>query len=149
MKQTTKYSLAAILVLGLGCAVLTTVVFLIRRNSCATEVVRVQDISGVRFEVEDSTCDVIAHNEAVSVYAKKTAQSQSWFSPNWRARRTLLFRYDPGRWDNPLPSITIPSQSVILISIPEISSILYQNRRWDNMSITYEIGKVYYPTKSK
>jgi hypothetical protein len=130
------------------CAIFAVAAHLIRRNACTSEVLKVAELSGVKFEVESSSCDVIAKDEAVSVYAMKATKRGIWPFSSWGNRKTLVFRYDPGRDDNPLPSITRPSQSIIRISIPEISSIAVQNREWDNISISYEIGKVDYPTKS-
>jgi hypothetical protein len=106
------------------------------------------DLPGVRFEVESASCDLIAKDEVVNVYAMKATGKRLWPFSNWGRDRTLIFRYDPGRDDDPLPSITRPYQSAIHISIPEVSSIAVQNRQWENMSISYEIGKIYYPASS-
>jgi hypothetical protein len=89
----------------------------------------------------------MAHWDIVNVYAKKTASKGVWVFPRWPKRRTLLFRYGPGGWDTPLPSITHPSQSAIVISIPEVSEVEYEKTRWGKMSIEYKIGKVDYPAK--
>ena len=131
-----------------ACAMLTVSAHLIRRNACSGEVLKVLEVSGIKFQVESSSCDVLAKDEAVSVYAMAATKRGIWPFSGWGNQKTLLFRYDPGRDDNPLPTITRPSQSIIRISIPEVSSVAVQNRKWGNMSISYEIGKVYYPTKS-
>ncbi len=120
------------------------------RFTCQTEEkLKVEDAAGFRFEVEYKSCDTLAKDEAISVYATKVASKGAGLLSRWRNQRTLLFRYDPGRWDNPLPSITRPSQSAILISIPEVSSIGYQNREWEKISVNYAIGRVDYPTPPK
>lgn len=130
-----------------GCVLLAGLFFLIRRNACSTEVLQTVNLSDVRFEIESASCDLIAKDEVVNVYAMRATQTGSWpFSNLWRNKR-LIFRYDPGRGDTQSPTITHPSQSEIRISVPEVSSIILQSHNWENISISYEIGKVYYPTK--
>ena len=119
------------------------------RMTCSAANVKQVNLSSLRFEIEDMNCDGLAKDEAIRVYAKNTALDGGWFFSKWRNQRTLLFRYDPGNWDNPLPSITRPNSSTILISVPEVSSIDYQNRNWANMSVTYQIGHVDYPSAPK
>jgi hypothetical protein len=150
MKKHAKHFVFAILGLGAICATLLIVWDGIRRTVCQTSVLEVVNVPGIRFDVEGQDCDVIAKDEAVYVYAKKTGSQEAWIFPKWRDRRTLLFQYDPGNLDtSPLPSITSASQSAILISIPEVSSVEYQKTRWDKVSIVYKIGKVDYPAKSQ
>lgn len=119
-------------------------------NACISEESKtIPDLSGVKVEIVYTNCDTLAKQEDVSVYFSPAVQGKkSWFA-KWTNQRTLVFRYDPDRSDAPLPSITNPSQSTILISIPEVSSVSYQNRKWKSFSITYEIGKVDYPPKSQ
>jgi hypothetical protein len=118
--------------------------------SCGSEeTLKVEELSGLKFEVTYLSCDTLAKDEAIRVYAETTASDRTWLWGKWRHKRTLLFRYDPGRWDNPLPSITLPNPSTILISIPEVSSIDYQSGRWEKMSVNYAIGRVDYPSPSK
>jgi hypothetical protein len=117
------------------------------RIACHTEEkLRIEDKpAGLTFEVEDTTCHVLAADESVSVYARRAIPERSSIFSRWDNQRTLLFRYDPGKWDNPLPSITRPSQSTVLISVPEVSSIDRQDRQWNSLSIMYDIGRVDYP----
>jgi hypothetical protein len=119
-------------------------------NACISEQLKtIPDLAGARVEIVYTNCDTLAKQENVSVYFSPAAvKGKSWFT-KWTNRRALVFRYDPGRPDNPLPSITRPSQSTILISIPEVSSISYQNRKWANMSVNYDIGRVDYPAAAK
>jgi hypothetical protein len=119
--------------------------FALIRISCETEKKKAVEFTDFRLEVEDVSCDTIAKDEHIKVYVEKTLSKAAWFLPGWRNRRTRLFEYDPGRWDNPLPSITISSPNTLLVSVPEVSSILYENHAWEGMSITYDIGKVDYP----
>lgn len=119
-------------------------------NACLTEErLKIDDHYGFAYEVVYENCDTIAKQEDISVYAKKAVPKGYHGSSGSEDQRTLLFRYDPGRYDNPLPTITRPSQSTILISIPKVSSIIYQNRKWENMSVNYEIGQVDYPATTK
>ncbi len=138
-----------------GVVLSITVIFVVfrfasSRFTCQTEErLKIDDPAGFRFQVEYKSCDTLAKEETISIYATKIASKGAGLFSRWRDQRTLLFRYDPGRWDNPLPTITRPSQSEILISLPEVSSIEYQNREWEKMSINYAIGRVDYPTASK
>jgi len=108
----------------------------------------IPDLDGVRIDVVYTNCDTLAKDESISLYFSRSAVKDSWFA-RWRNRRALIFRYDPGRPDNPLPSITHPSPSKILIAVPEVSSIQYQTQKWQGVSIGYQIGKVYYPAAQK
>jgi hypothetical protein len=58
------------------------------------------------------------------------------------SRKTLVFCYDPGGRDDPLPSILLSGSDRILISIPEVSSVSFQAQKWLNMSIEYSIGRI-------
>lgn len=119
----------------------------VRRMSCSTETVKIVMIGDLRFEMEDTVCDGIGKDEDMSVYVKDTSLDGKWFFSRWRNSRTLLFTYDPRTPDMPVPSISRPSQGKILISIPEVSEVLYQNPKWANISIEYAVGKVYYPSR--
>jgi hypothetical protein len=147
MKRRAIYIVGAVLSIA---AVFLVFRFGVSRFTCqAEERLKIDDPAGFRFEVEYKSCDTLAKEEFISVYATKVPSKTARLFSKWRDQRTLLFRYDPGRWDNPLPSITRPSQSEILISIPEVSSIGYQNREWEKMSVNYAIGRVDYPMASK
>lgn len=149
MKRKTKYILGVV-AFGAICALSMAIRFAFTRMACQTEQrLKIEGASGYTFEVEDTTCTTLGTDEAISVYARKAVPRGTWGFSGWRNQRTLLFRYDPGRPDNPLPLITHPSQTTILISIPEVSSIVFQNQKWENMSVNYEIGRVEYPTATK
>lgn len=118
----------------------------LKRMTCGSEErLKVEELSGVRIEVTYLSCDTLAKDEAIRVYAERMAFDGAWF-PKWRNKRTLLFRYDPAREDSPLPTIVRTSQSTILISIPEVSSISQESREWAGMSVKYDIGKIDYPS---
>ena len=149
MKHVARYAFSVVLGLSLICGGWLAIRSAMRRMSCGSEeTLKVEELTGLRFEVTYLNCDTLAKDEAIRVYVKDTTLDGGWFFSKWRNQRTILFRYDPGRWDSPLPKITRPSQSTILISVPEVSSIDYQNRAWANMSVSYQIGQVDYPPSS-
>ena len=149
MRRATRYMFAAF-VLGVICTISIAIRVVGNRVACSTEErFKTVDPSGITFEVEDTCCDTLAKDEHIRLYATKVTPKGAWGFWGLRNRRTLLIEYDPGRFDNPLPSINHPSQTTILISIPEVSSIVYQNRKWENMSVNYEIGRVDYPSATK
>jgi hypothetical protein len=117
--------------------------------ACLDEQLKVQELAGLRFEVVYTNCDTLAKEEAVRVYVEKIASKSVW--PFGRKNeRALLFWYDPGgKASIETPSITIPSPSSILISVQEVSSIVYQNSGWSDRSVNYEIGRVLYPAEPR
>jgi hypothetical protein len=122
---------------------------LLRRNACTKEVLGITNVSNTRFVIERSDCDVLAKDEFISVYATKLPASPLWGTLGWFNRRSLLFRYDPGDDDHPLPSITVLGKEQIRIAVPKVSSIVVQNRTWNGESITYAVGSTYFPNVSK
>jgi hypothetical protein len=95
--------------------------------------------------VADTRCDVLAKDENIRVFASKADSAGAGMFVLWRGRNALLFRYDPGSPDNPLPLISRPTESTILISISHVSSILEQKHEWEGLSVNYNIGTVDYP----
>jgi hypothetical protein len=63
----------------------------------------------------------------------------------WTHRKTLLFQYDPWSYDAPLPSITSLGHNRIQISVPRVSSVFFQKKNWENLSVDYKIGSIEYP----
>jgi hypothetical protein len=59
-------------------------------------------------------------------------------------RKTLLFSYDPG-YPAGTPRIEATGPGKVRISVPRISSVLYQGRHWKALSVDYQITKVDYP----
>jgi hypothetical protein len=150
VKSTKSYIVSVVVAFGGICAMCFGIQFIGTRIACQAEQrLKIEDPSGFIFEVVDESCDTLGKDEAISVYARKAVPKGAWAFWGWRDQRMLLFRYDPGRFDNPLPSITHPSQTKILISIPEVSSIVYQSHKWENLSVNYDIGRVDYPVASK
>lgn len=133
-----------VLVLGTGAAM-----FFLRRSACTEEVLKVTDTPGIRFVIERSSCDLLAKDESISVYATKIPESPFRKMANRLRKPVPLFRYDPGSEDNPLPSITMSDPDQIRIKIASVSSIASQDRTWHGKSVSYDIGKVYYPIGAK
>lgn len=146
VKKTFKHIIIVVVALGGMYIVVSAVRFGLSRASCRSEEkLKIEDLSGVSFDVVYSNCDTLAKDEAITVYARKIDRRESGIFSRLMNRRVPLFSYDPGRYDNPLPSITRPSESTIHISVAEVSEIFEQKQQWENMSVNYEVGYVYYP----
>ncbi|MFZ0909815.1 MAG: hypothetical protein WA766_10055 [Candidatus Acidiferrales bacterium] len=130
-----------------GAIVLLGAVYLVFKYSgVKTESeVTINNISGGDFEITYTSIDRIAKEEFISVYISKAAEGREPFFVKWFRPKTLLFRYDPGAWDRPLPSIRASGPNKVLISIPEVSEVLSQSRNWGNVSIDYNIGRIDFP----
>ncbi len=114
--------------------------------TCSSETEkRIVDISGYDFEIVDTDCDALAKEEFVSVYVSKTEGNKNPLLARLLRRKTLLFRYDPGMWNSPLPLVTASGPNKILVSVPIVSSVLFQRRDWEHAHISYDIGHIDYP----
>jgi len=150
MKRAATYITGAVIAIGGICAILLAIHLALVHLSCTSEVrLKIDNLSGLSFEVTDTSCDTIAKDENIRVYVRKVDPNGAGILSRWINQKSLLFRYDPGSWDNPVPLITRPSQSSILISIPGLSSISEQKHEWENISIDYDIKRVDYPPKLK
>ena len=104
------------------------------------------NVAGMEFKIVYENCDTLAKEEEVRVYVSRAAENGDWFFTRWLNRRTLLFSYDPGGVnDVPLPSIHTSGAKRILISIPRVSEVLFQSRKWRDVSVDYDIGHIEYP----
>jgi hypothetical protein len=101
----------------------------------------VTNVEGTDFEVTFTKLDAITNREYVSVFADKTGTG-----PKPAGKRdedeALLFRYDPSEETGALPLIKSAGPKKVLISIPRVSSILFQRRLWNGLSVDYDIGVV-------
>ncbi len=114
-------------------------------GACLTEdLTAIPNLSGMKVEATYTNCDTFAKEEVVSVYISRAVAPGEPFLARWRSQRTLIFRYDPGRPDNPPPSITANGRGRILISIPEVSSVLLETKKWQDISVDYNIGHIDY-----
>jgi len=108
-------------------------------DSCLSEEWKdIPNLSGLKFEVEYTNCDTLAKDEAVSVYVAEP-QGKSSSPSDWN-RRTLVFRYDPGGARSSPPSIGASGNHRILISVQDVSSVIFQRRNWRDISIDYRIA---------
>jgi hypothetical protein len=98
----------------------------------------------MKVEATYTNCDTFAKEEVVSVYISRAAAPGEAFLARWLSQKTLIFRHDPGRPDNPPPSITANGRGRILISIPEVSSVLLETKQWHDISVDYNIGHIDY-----
>ncbi len=133
-----------LLLLGVAYVLLASVGLVPAPFTCMTETrARVTNLADGDFEITHTDCDTLAKEEFVSVWVAK-AKRGSWFAGLFPTR-TLLFRYDPAMLDSPLPSIRAAGPHRIVISIPRVSSVMFQSRSWGDVSIDYEIEQVDYP----
>ena len=108
------------------------------------QVAKYENLDGIKFEVTDTDFDLLTKDEFVTVFASDASVKGRWFFYDWRSRRIPVLRYDRGRFDEPWPLIKRSSAGTILISVPKVSSIGLQVRKWGRQSIDYEIGRVDY-----
>jgi hypothetical protein len=108
-------------------------------NHSETKIV-LTDVSGADIEVKYTNSDALAKEETISVYISEARSNRLTFR-----HKTLLFRYDPGSEDEPLPSIASPTPNRLLISVPRISSISYKQTQWRGITVAYQIGRIDYP----
>jgi hypothetical protein len=114
----------------------------ITKQACMSEQIGTfSNLSGLDFEVIYTNCDTLVKDETISVYASGAAASkrQSLLTKLMN-RRTLIFRYDPG-WNHRAPFIRSLSKNRIIISVPELSSIVTQRRHWRDIWIEYNIER--------
>jgi hypothetical protein len=104
----------------------------------------VHGLYGNNFRIEYMSCDTLAKDEAIRVYASR--ENSTPIVGRSVKKETVLFRYDPGSYDAPLPKIIAVAPDRIMISVPRVSSIEEQSRQWENLTIDYDIGIVDYPS---
>ena len=114
-------------------------------DACISERMKTMpNLSGTKVEIVYTNCDTLAKDEAISVYFSRAAvKEDSWYA-KWFNRRTLVFRYDPGRPSGP-PVIESLRKDRVLISIPEVSSVAIRGDKWRDISIDYKIEHVMNP----
>ena len=100
------------------------------------------DVSGADIEVVYTNSDSLAKQEGISVYISKASKGKAaWVGKAFR-RKVLLFKYDPGSPDEALPSIISPAVNRLVISVPRVSSISFQRKQWNGISVAYQIGRI-------
>jgi hypothetical protein len=112
---------------------------------CITETqAKFENIAGWDFEAEDTSCDTLAKDEEVRVFAVP-AQAKYSRLGSLLARRRLIFAYDP--WRTGVDGLTVQARDTkhILISLPQASSVFGKNRSLGEIAIDYDIRRVEYP----
>jgi hypothetical protein len=129
------------------CIVAYAGLYTIRSMACDTITKkRTADAMGDAIEVTYANCDTLAKEEFVSVYISKAANKSFPFT-KWFQKKTVVFRYDPHGSDgdtDDFPRIENKGPNKILISVPDVSSIFVETRRWGNLTLDYDIGHVDY-----
>ena len=100
-------------------------------------------VGRAEFYAVDTNCDALAKEEFVEVYAYRNDANS--LLPRWLRRRSIVFVYDPGDDQNPLPAIQSGGPNRVKIKVPKVSSVLFKRDIWDGSQIEYEFGKVIYP----
>jgi hypothetical protein len=104
------------------------------------------NLSGMEFKIiYTSRARLFVTDYAINVYVRRAAVKDESLFARWSNRQSLLFRYDPWNYDSPLPTIQASGNDRILISIPRVSQVLFQSRKWRNVTIDYDIGHINYP----
>jgi hypothetical protein len=98
------------------------------------------DVNGAGFEVIYTNSDTLAKEEWVNVYVYDSGTQSNWLN-RLIHRKTLLFSYDPG-YPAETPRIEAAGLGKVRISIPRVSSVLYQGHHWKALSVDYQIAKV-------
>lgn len=106
---------------------------------------RISNLHGYDYEVIYTNVDSLAKWEYVSVYASRTRPAHGWPYLRIFEKRSLLFRYDPAMWNSPLPVIASSGRNSISISIPRVSQVFFERKKWGSLTINYDIGQVDYP----
>jgi hypothetical protein len=96
---------------------------------------KVSDISGFDFEFSETACDVIAKDDAITVFISRPGA----------ANKAAVFKYDPG--SDELPVVTSVDRHTVLISLRSVSSIFFRKHSWADLAITYNIGDIHYPDR--
>src|SRR5260221_472551 len=97
---------------------------------------KIENPSGLRFEISETDCSAMAHTSSVSVFVSETGASG----------RDLLFKFDPVDYDyDALPGITVTYDDHIEIRIASLDDIDLQEREWRKYKIDYFIGHINYP----
>ena len=87
----------------------------------------------LEFKISETDCSTLGEDASVSVYGIGASGEDE----------RLLFRYDPG--PDVLPTIEVLGQGRIVMTIPAVSEVIFQERKWMSFSIDYNIGHIDYP----
>lgn len=105
-------------------------------HACYTEILgRQTGLGGYDFEISDTSCKTLASDEAVTIFVTRHGES----------KKTALFKYDPGKPE--IPVITLTDPHTVTIAVRHVGEIVFRKSGWADMSIRYELGTVDYPEK--
>ena len=114
-------------------------------SSCITETqAKFENVAGWDFEVEDSSCDSLAKDEEVRVFAFPAEAKNSRLG-RLLAHRRLVFAYDPGTTGVHGLIVQAMDAKHVLISLQEASSVFEKNRALGELIVDYDICKIDYP----
>ncbi|CAN5814744.1 hypothetical protein BH11PSE3_BH11PSE3_36490 [soil metagenome] len=104
--------------------------------TCLTDVLgRASTPAGHYFEASETSCSGVGKGPyEISIFASKTR----------RGTKALIFRYEPtneGRDTEPV--ITPIDDRAIRISVKHVAMIICRNRRWNSLTVEYDIGRVF------
>ena len=144
----TRKSARKVLIYGIGIAVALGTLYLVLVAigvlpgvSYSEERMTIPNLSGMEFKILYTTrARLFVTDYAISVYVRRAAVKRGSLLARLSNRQTLLFRYDPENYDSPLPSIQVSGNNRILISVPRVSEVFFQARKWQNTTIDYNIG---------
>jgi hypothetical protein len=112
---------------------------------CITETqAKFENVAGWDFEAEDSSCDTLAKDVEVRLFAVP-AQAKNSSLGRLLARRRLIFAYDPGTTGADGLMVQARDAKRILISLPKASSVFEKIRTLDQVGIDYDIRRIDYP----
>jgi hypothetical protein len=112
-------------------------------NTCVTDTIQtLTNLSGYDFKVTETDCSTLGEDASVSVYVSLASKNKA----------VLLFKYDPAGL-KPYPSIAVPKERRVSISVPVISEVFLQRHDWHSprgsVSVDYHIGRIIYPSTSE
>ena len=106
---------------------------------CRSETIeRVSGVAGLDFEIVYTNCDLLAKDEAITVYASRGQGLPGWFS------KREIFKYTGGP-DISL-ALTASDRNSVRVSVEAVSSIHFARDRWEDVTIIYNIGHIEYPS---
>lgn len=107
-------------------------------RACVTEMV--DDIRSAGFDIllVEANCDPVGKWGRISTY----------LAPPGTGKSDLIFEYAPME-HNRLPSFSVDGSGGLTVTIAGVATLLYQEREWSGRTITYNVGKEYYPSREK
>lgn len=130
----------AVAAVGFGCfsAILFVLLYRVEPGACITEVLgETFNVAGIEFELSETNCDLLlSKDSAITLFASRPGG----------ADKAALFKYVTFNFDE-RPSVEAIGSATLLISMRAVSSIYFQNDRWQGMTITYRIDRIEYPKK--